>query len=109
MSLKNTGIRMKDKVLLFINGDPPRSFPNLENYNLIACTDGAFHYLKDFHFPLIKFVNYSCRKWCLWADNCKAVVFLGKICKLVNIICLDWNVVFGSTVSWRRKDFVNFW
>ncbi|MFC7347741.1 thiamine diphosphokinase [Chryseobacterium zhengzhouense] len=54
MSLKNIGIRMKDKVLLFINGDPPRSFPNLENYNLIACTDGAFHYLKDFHFPLEK-------------------------------------------------------
>lgn len=45
---------MKDKVLLFINGDAPKSFPDLENYNLIACTDGAFHYLKDLGFPLDK-------------------------------------------------------
>ena len=45
---------MKDKVLLFINGDAPKSFPNLENYNLIACTDGAFHYLKELNFPLDK-------------------------------------------------------
>ncbi|WP_265427083.1 thiamine diphosphokinase [Chryseobacterium sp. YIM B08800] len=42
------------KVLLFINGNAPRSFPNLENYNLIACTDGAFHYLKELNFPLEK-------------------------------------------------------
>ena len=45
---------MKDKVLLFINGDAPKSFPDLEKYNLIACTDGAFHYLKEFNFPLDK-------------------------------------------------------
>ncbi|KMQ67931.1 thiamine pyrophosphokinase [Chryseobacterium sp. FH2] len=45
---------MKDKALLFINGDPPTSFPNLENYGLIACTDGAFHYLKHLDFPLNK-------------------------------------------------------
>ncbi|PKF74345.1 thiamine diphosphokinase [Chryseobacterium sp. PMSZPI] len=45
---------MKDKVLLFINGDAPKSFPNLENYGLIACTDGAFHYLKRMNFPLDK-------------------------------------------------------
>lgn len=45
---------MKDKVLLFINGDPPKSFPNLEEYSLIACTDGAFHYLKNLNFPLDK-------------------------------------------------------
>lgn len=43
---------MKDKVLLFINGDSPKSFPNIENYGLIACTDGAFHYLKRLDFPL---------------------------------------------------------
>ncbi|WP_326984808.1 thiamine diphosphokinase [Chryseobacterium sp. MYb264] len=43
---------MKDKVLLFINGDAPKSFPNPENYGLIACTDGAFHYLKKMDFPL---------------------------------------------------------
>ena len=54
MNQKNTGIRMKDKVLLFINGDAPRSFPDLEKYNLIACTDGAFHYLKELNFPLDK-------------------------------------------------------
>lgn len=45
---------MRDKVLLFINGDAPTSFPELENYGLIACTDGAFHYLKRMGFPLDK-------------------------------------------------------
>nr|WP_315026634.1 thiamine diphosphokinase [uncultured Chryseobacterium sp.] len=45
---------MKDKVLLFINGDAPKFLPNPEKYNLIACTDGAFHYLKRMGFPLDK-------------------------------------------------------
>lgn len=45
---------MKDNVLLFINGDAPKSFPKIENYGLIACTDGAFHYLKHLNFPLDK-------------------------------------------------------
>ncbi|MCU7615043.1 thiamine diphosphokinase [Chryseobacterium sp. GMJ5] len=45
---------MSSKVLLFINGQPPKSFPNVENYSLIACTDGAFHYLKEMGFPLDK-------------------------------------------------------
>lgn len=54
MNRKNTGIRMKDKALLFINGDAPESFPDLNNYGLIACTDGAFHYLKRMGFPLDK-------------------------------------------------------
>lgn len=42
------------KVLLFINGDAPKSFPDPEKYDLIACTDGAFHYLKHLGFPLEK-------------------------------------------------------
>jgi thiamine pyrophosphokinase len=42
---------MRDKALLFINGDAPKSLPDLENYDLIACTDGAFHYLKRMAFP----------------------------------------------------------
>lgn len=45
---------MRDKVLLFINGEAPKSLPNPENYDLIACTDGAFHYLKRMGFPLDK-------------------------------------------------------
>lgn len=45
---------MRDKVLLFINGDPPKSLPNVEEYIFIACTDGAFHYLKQLGFPLGK-------------------------------------------------------
>jgi len=45
---------MRDKVLLFINGEAPKSLPNPENYGLIACTDGAFHYLKSMGFPLDK-------------------------------------------------------
>lgn len=42
------------KALLFINGTPPENFPDLEQYTLIACTDGAFHYLKQKSFPLQK-------------------------------------------------------
>ena len=45
---------MRDKALLFINGDAPKSLPDRENYGLIACTDGAFHYLKRMGFPLDK-------------------------------------------------------
>ncbi|WP_312091014.1 thiamine diphosphokinase [Chryseobacterium sp.] len=45
---------MKDKALLFINGEPPKSFPELSDFGLIACTDGAFHYLKQLDFPLEK-------------------------------------------------------
>lgn len=44
----------KGKCLLFINGDAPKSLPDLDIYSLIACTDGAFHYLKDLNFPLDK-------------------------------------------------------
>ncbi|KEY18641.1 thiamine pyrophosphokinase [Kaistella antarctica] len=43
---------MTAKVLLFINGVPPKTFPDLESYSLIACSDGAFHYLKENGFPL---------------------------------------------------------
>lgn len=45
---------MKNKALLFINGDSPKTIPNLLGYDLIACTDGAFHYLKQLKFPLDK-------------------------------------------------------
>lgn len=45
---------MKDKALLFINGEAPRSLPDLRDYTFIACTDGAFHYLKHLGFPLDK-------------------------------------------------------
>ena len=51
---KNTGIRMTDKALLFINGVPPENLPDTEGYALVACSDGAFHYLKDKKFPLEK-------------------------------------------------------
>lgn len=42
------------KALLFINGTPPKNLPNLEGYDIIACSDGAFHYLKQKKFPLEK-------------------------------------------------------
>ncbi len=42
------------KALLFINGIPPKNFPNLEGYDFVAATDGAFHYLKNQKFPLEK-------------------------------------------------------
>lgn len=40
------------KALLFINGIPPKKLPNIKEYELIACTDGAFHYLEKLNFPL---------------------------------------------------------
>ena len=40
--------------LLFINGTPPKNLPNTEGYVIIACTDGAFHYLKGKNFTLDK-------------------------------------------------------
>ncbi|PZU88649.1 MAG: thiamine diphosphokinase [Chryseobacterium sp.] len=42
------------KALLFINGDSPKVIPDILGYDLIACTDGAFHYLKQLKFPLDK-------------------------------------------------------
>ena len=42
------------KVLLFINGIPPKNLPETGGYSLIACSDGAFHYLKEKNFPLEK-------------------------------------------------------
>lgn len=42
------------KALLFINGDPPKTLPNVEGYNVVACSDGAFHYLKSMNFPFQK-------------------------------------------------------
>lgn len=43
---------MTDKALLFINGFPPKTLPDITDYSLIACSDGAFHYLKEKGFPL---------------------------------------------------------
>ena len=40
--------------LLFINGTPPKNLPNTEGYAIIACIDGAFHYLKEKNFTLDK-------------------------------------------------------
>lgn len=40
--------------LLFINGEPPKMIPNLEQYDIIACTDGALNYLIQKDFPLSK-------------------------------------------------------
>ena len=45
---------MTDKALLFINGVPPKNLPETEDYAMIACSDGAFHYLKEKKFPLDK-------------------------------------------------------
>lgn len=40
------------KALLFINGDAPKKLPVTESYDIVACSDGAFHYLKSMNFPL---------------------------------------------------------
>ena len=54
MKVKNIGIPMIDRALLFINGILPKNLPNIEGYSLIACSDGAFNYLKEKGFPLDK-------------------------------------------------------
>ncbi len=38
--------------LLFINGKPPKKLPAFNHYQIIACSDGAFHYLENLKFPL---------------------------------------------------------
>lgn len=40
------------RALLFINGEVPTTFPELSDYSLIACTDGAFLKLKKNNFPI---------------------------------------------------------
>ena len=45
---------MSKTALLFINGTPPKNLPKTEGYGIIACTDGAFHYLKGKNFTLDK-------------------------------------------------------
>ncbi len=40
------------KALLFINGTPPQKLTDSSGYQIIACTDGAYHYLKEKGFPL---------------------------------------------------------
>lgn len=45
---------MSQRVLLFINGEAPKNLPNIEGFDKIFCTDGAFHYLKEKGFPLEK-------------------------------------------------------
>ncbi len=42
------------RALLFINGVPPRQLPETKGYEIVACSDGAFHYLKEKAFPLEK-------------------------------------------------------
>ena len=42
------------KAILFINGLPPKNLPETDGYDLIACSDGAFHYLKQKNFPVEK-------------------------------------------------------
>lgn len=40
--------------LLFINGEAPSSLPNLDGFDLICATDGAFDYLQALLFPIEK-------------------------------------------------------
>ena len=43
---------MIKSALLFINGTPPENLPETDGYDVVACTDGAFHYLKERNFSL---------------------------------------------------------
>lgn len=35
------------KVFLLLNGEPPKTLPNLSNYDIICATDGAYHFLEE--------------------------------------------------------------
>ncbi len=41
-----------NRALLFINGVPPEQLPETASYDIVACSDGAFHYLKEKGFAL---------------------------------------------------------
>jgi thiamine pyrophosphokinase len=38
-----------NKAALFLNGEKPTSHPVTSNYDLIVCTDGAYHFLLESH------------------------------------------------------------
>ncbi|MBA5246311.1 thiamine diphosphokinase [Marnyiella aurantia] len=40
------------QALLFINGVPPNQLPETDGYQMVACSDGAFRYLKEKGYPL---------------------------------------------------------
>ena len=39
----------KGKVLLLLNGEPPKNIPEFSDYEIICATDGAYHYLNKKH------------------------------------------------------------
>lgn len=42
---------MMKTALLFLNGNPPK-YVSTKTYDIIGCTDGAYHYAKDFELKL---------------------------------------------------------
>ena len=38
---------IKGNVFLLLNGEPPKKLPNLNSYDLICATDGAYQFLKE--------------------------------------------------------------
>lgn len=36
-----------NKVALFLNGEKPKNIPSILGYDLVACTDGAYHFLAE--------------------------------------------------------------
>jgi thiamine pyrophosphokinase len=45
---------LQKKAILFINGQAPKILPNTDGYAVVACTDGAFYYLKENGFLISK-------------------------------------------------------
>lgn len=45
--------------ILFINGVPPKELPSVDEFSLVACTDGAFNYLLEKGFPMEKLTFVS--------------------------------------------------
>ena len=68
-------MRKINKAILFINGSPPKKIPNLINYSMIGCTDGAFNYLNQYtkflDFIIGDFDSLIYKKNC---DSCNLLV-----------------------------------
>lgn len=56
--MKSRNLETK-KALFFINGEPPKRLPEIWDYSVVACTDGAFHYLETLGFPFEKLTFVS--------------------------------------------------
>lgn len=76
------------KILLFLNGLPPKKMPNVEKYRFIGCTDGAFNYLINCNF----FINF----------------ILGDLDSIKNYLKSNYNYKIIISKNQNKTDFEKF-